>query len=82
MGRPPMIPPEKKTRIVLATMAGEMLIAEAPEGEDFRAVDWPVECGVHRGRQDRAGGGSVGAAKPGGPPRLTAPDDHRRSRLP
>ena len=29
MGRPPMIPPEKKTRIMLAILAGEMAIAEA-----------------------------------------------------
>jgi uncharacterized protein (DUF983 family) len=29
MGRPPTIPPEKKTRIVLAILAGEMAITEA-----------------------------------------------------
>jgi transposase len=29
MGRPPVIPPEKKTRIVLAVLAGEVSIAEA-----------------------------------------------------
>ena len=29
MGRPPMIPPKKKTRIVLAILAGEMAITEA-----------------------------------------------------
>jgi transposase len=33
MGRPPMIPPEKKTRIVLAILAGEMWIAEAARKE-------------------------------------------------
>jgi transposase len=33
MGRPPMIPPEKKTRIVLAILAGEMSIAEAARKE-------------------------------------------------
>jgi transposase len=33
MGRPPMIPPEKKTRIVLAVLAGEMSIAEAARKE-------------------------------------------------
>ena len=33
MGRPPMIPPEKKTRIVLAILAGEMSIAEAARME-------------------------------------------------
>jgi transposase len=33
MGRPPMIPPEKKTRIVLAILAGEMAIAEAARKE-------------------------------------------------
>jgi hypothetical protein len=29
MGRPPIIPPEKKTRIVLAILSGEMSMAEA-----------------------------------------------------
>jgi transposase len=29
MGRPPTVPPEKKIRIVLAILAGEMSIAEA-----------------------------------------------------
>jgi transposase len=33
MGRPPMIPPEKKTRIVLGVLAGEMSIAEAARKE-------------------------------------------------
>ena len=33
MGRAPMIPPEKKTRIVLAILAGEMSIAEAARKE-------------------------------------------------
>jgi transposase len=33
MGRPPMIPPGKKTRIVLAILAGEMPISEAARKE-------------------------------------------------
>jgi transposase len=33
MGRPPMIPPEKKTRIVLAILAGERSIAETARKE-------------------------------------------------
>ena len=33
MARPPMIPPEKKTRIVLAILAGEVSIAEAARKE-------------------------------------------------
>ena len=33
MGRAPMIPPEKKTRIVVAILAGEMSIAEAARKE-------------------------------------------------
>jgi transposase len=33
MGRPPMIPPEKKTRIVLAILAGEMSIVETARKE-------------------------------------------------
>jgi transposase len=33
MGRPPSIPAEKKTRIVLSVLAGEMTIAEAARNE-------------------------------------------------
>ena len=33
MGRPPMIPAEKKLRIVLSVLAGEMTIAEAARRE-------------------------------------------------
>src|SRR5690606_33140285 len=33
MGRPPVIPVEKKTRIVLSVLAGEMTIAEAARRE-------------------------------------------------
>ncbi|BDZ62364.1 hypothetical protein Lsed01_00973 [Demequina sediminis] len=33
MGRPPQIPAEKKTRIVLAVLAGELSIAEAARKE-------------------------------------------------
>ena len=33
MGRPPVIPAEKKTRIVLSVLAGEMSIAEAARKE-------------------------------------------------
>lgn len=33
MGRPPSIPVEKKTRIVLSVLAGEMSIAEAARKE-------------------------------------------------
>ena len=33
MGRPPVIPVEKKTRIVLSILAGEMTIAEAARRE-------------------------------------------------
>lgn len=33
MGRPPAIPPEKKTRIVLSVLQGEMTIAEAARRE-------------------------------------------------
>ena len=34
MGRPPSIPAEKKTRIVLSVLAGEMSIAEAARKEN------------------------------------------------
>lgn len=33
MGRPPSIPAEKKTRIVLSALAGELTIAEAARRE-------------------------------------------------
>jgi len=33
MGRPPVNPPEKKTRIVLSVLAGEVSIAEAARKE-------------------------------------------------
>lgn len=33
MGRPPLIPVEKKTRIVLSVLAGELSIAEAARRE-------------------------------------------------
>jgi transposase len=33
MGRPPVIPAERKTRIVLSVLAGEMTIAEAARRE-------------------------------------------------
>ncbi|MCT2025483.1 helix-turn-helix domain-containing protein, partial [Dermabacter hominis] len=33
MGRPPVIPAERKTRIVLSVLAGEMSIAEAARRE-------------------------------------------------
>ena len=46
MGRPPMIPPEKKPG-VLAILSEEMSIAEAARNEKvFGAVDWPVQGGV------------------------------------
>jgi len=34
MGRPPVIPVEKKTRIVLSVLAGEITIAEAAGDRD------------------------------------------------
>ena len=33
MGRPPVVPPEKKTRIVLSVISGELSIAEAARRE-------------------------------------------------
>ena len=38
MGRPPVIPVEKKTRIVLSILAGEMTIAEAARREKWAAA--------------------------------------------
>ena len=67
MGRPPTIPPEKKTRIVLAILAGEMSIAEAARKEKVSEQSigrWKAEF-IEAG-QDRFGGGPLGALKPGG----------------
>mgnify|MGYP000859896703 FL=1 len=33
MGRPPVVPVERKTRVVLSILAGEMTIAEAARRE-------------------------------------------------
>lgn len=41
MGRPPQIAPEKKIRIVLSVLAGEVTIAEASP-ESRGVVDFPV----------------------------------------
>jgi transposase len=67
MGRLPTIPPEKKTRIVLAVLAGEMSIAEAARKEKVSEQSigrWKAEF-IEAGRT-ALGGGPVGAVKPGG----------------
>lgn len=46
MGRPPQIPAEKKTRIVLAVLAGELSIAEAARKEKVS------EQSIGRGKAD------------------------------
>ncbi len=46
MGRPPVIPPEKKTRIVLAVLAGEVSIVEAARKEQVSELSisrWKAE---------------------------------------
>jgi hypothetical protein len=53
MGRPPMIPAEKKTRIVLAILAGEMSIAVAARRRRFPS--------------SRFAGGRRSSSRPAGP---------------
>ena len=67
MGRPPMIPPEKKTRIVLAILAGEMSIAEAARKEKVSEQSigrWKAEF-IEAGRTALVAGRS-GPSTPGG----------------
>jgi transposase len=57
MGRPPSIPVEKKTRIVLSVIDGEMTIAEAARREKISEQSigrWKGR--FPRGREDPVGG--------------------------
>lgn len=54
MGRPPTIPPEKKTRIVLAVLQGEMTSAEAARREKVS------EQSIGRWKADFLEGGKAG----------------------
>ena len=69
MGRPPTIPPEKKTRIVLAILAGEMSIADAARREKVSEQSigrWTAEF-LEAGKTALvAGGGPVGSLVAGG----------------
>ncbi len=56
MGRPPVIPPEKKIRVVLAVLAGEVSISEAARKEKVS------EQSIHRWRADFVEAGKVGLA--------------------
>lgn len=53
MSRPPTIPAEKKIRIVLSVLRGEISIAGGPSREGVRAGDRELEAPVPRGREDR-----------------------------
>jgi len=54
MGRPPVIAPEKKIRVVLAVLAGEVSISEAARKEKVS------EQSIHRWRADFVEAGKVG----------------------
>ena len=56
MGRPPVIPPEKKTRVVLAVLSGEVSVAEAARKEQVS------EQSIHRWKADFVEAGKVGLA--------------------
>jgi transposase len=67
MGRPPMIPPEKKTRIVLAILAGEMSIAEAARKEKISEQSigrWKAEF-IEAGRTALVAGRSGRSSREG-----------------
>ena len=48
MGRPPVIPPETKTRVVLAVLSEEVSVAEAARKEKVS------EQSIHRWKADSA----------------------------
>jgi transposase len=54
MGRPPVIPPEKKIRVVLAVLAGEVSVSEAARKEQVS------EQSIHRWKADFVEAGKVG----------------------
>ena len=57
-GRPPVIAPEKKTRIVLSVLAGELSVAEAVRKEKVSEQSigrWKAD--LYRGREDCFDGG-------------------------
>jgi transposase len=62
MARPPAVPPEEKTRLVLAILAGEMTIAEAARRakvSEQSVSKWKRQF-IEAGRQGVTSGGSVG----------------------
>jgi transposase len=66
MGRPPVIPVEKKTRIVLSILAGEMTIAEAARREKVseQSIGWWKADFLEAG-EDRSGRWEVRAVDAG-----------------
>lgn len=64
MARPPVIPPEKKIRVVLAVLAGEVSVTEAARKEQVS------EQSIHRWKADFVDGGKTAlTAGRSGPPR-------------
>lgn len=62
MGRPVLIPVEKKTRIVLAVLAGEVSVVEAARKEQVS------EQSIHRWKADFIEAGKTAfGGRPGGP---------------
>jgi transposase len=60
MGRPPVIPPEKKTRIVLAVLGGEVSVVEAARKEKVSEQSigrWKTEF-IEAGKQALVNGRS------------------------
>jgi len=58
-----VIPAEKRIRIVLSIVGGEITSLEAARNvQASRAVEWPVEGGVARGRQDCDDRGQAGSS--------------------
>ena len=74
MGRPPVIPVEKKTRIVLSILAGEMTIAEAARREKVS------EQSIGRWKADFLEGGRRVSRRARTGPRPGSSSSRRRSR--
>lgn len=62
MGRPPQVAPEKKVRIVMAVVAGEVTVAEASRKEGVS------EASIHRWRNDFLDAGRQALTSPGSGP--------------
>jgi len=66
MGRPPVIPAEKKARIVMSVIAGEFSVAEAARREKVSEQSIGRWNRLPRSRENRTGGREVRSIETGG----------------